>query len=141
MANLLIHCEDVEFTLPNHSLVITWIENVVLSKNCAIEEINFIFCSDDYLLSINQEYLHHDYYTDIITFDHSEEDTTLAADIYISIDRVNENAMTLKVSFLDELHRVMIHGVLHLLGLDDKSESEKTEMRKIEDHYLALREF
>ena len=101
--------------------------------------INYIFTSDQYLLDINKQYLNHDYLTDIITFNNSTSNNLLEADIFISIERVKDNAKALQVQFIDELHRVMIHGILHLLGFDDKTEHDKAEMRKKENHYLALR--
>jgi len=102
--------------------------------------LNFIFCSDNYLLKINVEHLNHDTYTDIITFDYSKEDR-ISGDIFISIDRVEENAKSHKTSFENELHRVIIHGVLHLLGYGDKEPGQKAEMRQKEDFCLSLRDF
>lgn len=98
--------------------------------------LNYIFCDDEYLLDINQKHLDHDYYTDIITFDYCEDDL-LASDLYISIDRVKDNAEKLGVEFMNELHRVMIHGVLHLIGYKDKLEKDKLEMTKQENICLA----
>jgi len=100
-----------------------------------IDTISVIFCSDDYLLSVNKEYLNHDYYTDIITFDYSV-DTEISGDLFISIDRVKENSTEFNVPFLNELHRVLVHGVLHLCGYGDKSPVEETLMRSKEDFYL-----
>lgn len=97
--------------------------------------INYIFCSDIYLLNMNKEYLQHDYYTDIITFDYSENNI-ISGDIFISKDRVEDNAMQFKVGFLNELNRVMIHGVLHLLDYKDFTKEEKLEMKAKEDHYM-----
>lgn len=97
-----------------------------------------MFCSDEYLLEINKEYLDHDYFTDIITFDNSEEDNQLEGDIYISVDRVRENAATFHTDFDTEMRRVLIHGLLHLAGHDDTSEALKTAMRAKEDEYLRL---
>ncbi len=117
-----------------------WLQQVILDEKQELETLNFIFCSDDYLLGINRQYLDHDTYTDIITFDNSEGQT-INGDIFISIERVHENAATLKLSKRDELHRVMVHGVLHLLGYTDKGKAKKQEMTAKEDHYLGLREF
>lgn len=118
---------------------ISWLTKIAESNNKSITEINYIFCSDDYLLKVNQDYLNHDYYTDIITFDNSDEDDdTLESDIFISIDRVEENAITNKASFQSELLRVMSHGLLHLCGFKDKSEEESQEMRKQENLCLSL---
>ena len=103
-------------------------------------ELSFIFCSDLYLNSINKEYLNHNTLTDIITFDNSpNQDSPVSGDIYISIERVRQNAQAFKASFDNELHRVLIHGVLHLLGYNDKKASDKAHMRKKEEAYLSLR--
>ena len=118
-----------------------WINKTIESENYQLKELNFIFCSDKYLLKINQEYLNHDTYTDIITFDHSEENMEISGDIYISIDRVKENAKTYKSTFIDEIHRVIIHGTLHLLGYTDKSKKDKQLMTLKEDSYLKERDF
>ena len=101
------------------------------------DSINVIFCSDEYLLEINRQYLQHDYFTDIITFDLAAKGTAVNGEIYISIDRVKENARTLGVSFNNELHRVIFHGVLHLCGLKDNRESDKKVMRREEDKLLS----
>ena len=100
--------------------------------------LNYIFCSDKELLRINQEFLGHDFYTDIVTFELSETPGKIQGEIYISIDRVKENAKKLGVSFKSELHRVIFHGALHLCGYGDKTKSEKEEMRETEDYYLEL---
>ena len=115
-----------------------WISKVVDLEGYELSELSYIFCSDEYLLNINKEYLQHDYYTDIITFDNSEEDALIAGDIFISIDRVEENAKELNISFENELKRVMIHGVLHLCGYGDKSEEEQKLMREKEEEAIAL---
>ena len=132
--------EDVDFKLASFEKSTTWISKVIEHHNFEIEELTYIFCSDEHLLSINKEYLNHDYYTDVITFDNSPPDTAIIfSDIFISIDRVQENAQDQNISFEDELDRVMIHGLLHLLGFKDKSESEEKEMRQAEDQMLSLR--
>ena len=118
-----------------------WINKTIESENHELKELNFIFCSDKYLLKINQEYLNHDTYTDIITFDNSGVNMEIFGDIYISIDRVKENAKTYKTTFIDELHRVIIHGTLHLLGYTDKSKRDKELMTLKEDAYLKKRDF
>lgn len=130
--------EDVEFELTNPQSQTDWISEVISSHDSSIEEINYIFCSDDYLLELNQRHLNHDYFTDIITFDHSEDDGALESDIFISIDRVKDNARNQNNSFEEELNRVMVHGVLHLLGFGDKTEDEKKVMREKEDACLSL---
>ena len=103
-----------------------------------LAEIQYIFCSDDYLLRINKQYLDHDYYTDIITFDLSEPGEPINAEIYISVDRVRDNARSFGTSLKKELHRVIFHGALHLCGYRDKKQQEEQLMRKMEDQYLAL---
>lgn len=130
--------EEIEFTLEDSKITQSWIEQVIKNHSFYLSEMNFIFCSDNYLLKINNEHLNHDYYTDIITFDLSEEEGSVESDVFISIDRVKENAMQNKTVFLNELHRVIIHGVLHLIGFNDKTEEEKTIMRKKEDACLSL---
>lgn len=102
------------------------------------EEIAYIFCTDDYLLAINQRFLHHDTYTDIVTFDYAKGSKNLVGEVYISVDRVRDNAKTLNVPFEDELRRVVAHGLLHLCGYRDKTKAEKAAMRKKEDHCLSL---
>jgi probable rRNA maturation factor len=108
-------------------------------EGATIQEINYIFCSDSYLLSLNQGFLKHNTFTDIITFDNSEDPSSLEGEIYISIERVKENAKKYNVPIEDELSRVMIHGVLHLLGFKDKKPTEKALMRKKEEACLSLR--
>lgn len=131
--------EDVSFTPSTPDTIKSWIYNVIQERGFLLVNLNYIFCSDDYLLSINIEYLNHDAYTDIITFDHSEQVQELESDIYISIGRVKENASQFNKKFDDELHRVMIHGVLHLMGQGDKTKEEQLEMRKKEEACLSLR--
>lgn len=132
--------EKIPFQIKKISGIIGWIEKTTRSENHSIGFLNFILCSDSYLHKINLEHLNHDTFTDIITFDYSE-DNTISGDIFISIERVEENAATEKVSFEDELHRVIIHGVLHLLGYSDKSPEDKSLMTEKEDFYLTLRDF
>lgn len=100
--------------------------------------LNYIFCSDKYLLEINKQYLRHDFYTDIVTFDLSEEPGKISGEIYISVDRVRDNAQNFNASFKEELHRVIFHGALHLCGYKDKTPAEESKMRKMEDKYLRL---
>ncbi|MDD3033641.1 MAG: rRNA maturation RNase YbeY [Bacteroidales bacterium] len=136
--------EDIKFNYKNRRASKRWIlsaleeENVFKKKK--FEELSIIFCSDEYLLDMNKKYLGHDYFTDVITFDNSEENT-FSGDIFISIDRVRENAGTFGQLFIDELHRVIIHGVLHLSGYDDGTEQEQKMMRSREDYYIAKRGF
>ena len=131
--------EDISFALNDKGKTIAWIKEVLREQSCVAENINYVFCSDNHLLAINRQYLNHDLLTDIITFDHTQQNKNLEADIFISIERVKENTVTLKKDFDDELHRVIIHGLLHLLGLKDKTEAEKKSMREKEDACLSLR--
>lgn len=140
MNSISFFVEDVKFNLKNKTALRAWIKKIVESEGYQIDQINYIFCSDEYLLKINKEHLDHDYLTDIITFPLSDSDT-IEADIFISLDRVKENSGKLNLYFLDELHRVIIHGVLHLLGYGDKTSEEKSLMRKKEDLCLSLRDF
>lgn len=114
-----------------------WLSEVTRLENKKLGDVTLIFCSDEYLLNINQTYLDHDYYTDIITFDYTEGDF-VSGDLYISVDRVSENAGINDVSFLNELNRVVVHGVLHLCGYKDKSDEEEKQMRRKEDDALNL---
>lgn len=127
--------EDVQFNLKNKTKLKSWIVATIEKKKQKTGDISFVFCSDAFLLEMNKEYLNHDTYTDIITFDYSKDDTQLpiSGDIFISIDRVKENANKFSKTFEDELHRVIIHGVLHLLGYKDKTKVSKAEMTKQED--------
>lgn len=124
-------------TLKNRTILKKWIETIVNNHNKELGDISYIFCSDEQLLEINKEYLNHDYYTDIITFDYSEAEL-VSGDMFISIDRIKDNAKALKVTYQEELHRVIIHGVLHLLGFKDKTESESQKMRQLEDESLSV---
>lgn len=126
----------VQFRFSNKSGIIRWIESVIRKEGKKSGSINFIFCSDKFLLGINKQYLKHDYFTDIVTFDYTEGNV-VSGEVYISVDRVKENGQTLGVNFKDELNRVIIHGVLHLLGYSDKTKALKYQMRKKEDSCLA----
>lgn len=126
---------EIEFVLQNQGELQSWIKKVITCENKEIGEINYIFCSDEYLLERNIKYLNHDTLTDIITFNYSKE-KIITSDIMISIDRVKENSTIFDNSFTEELHRVMIHGILHLIGYDDKTEKEKNLMREKENFYL-----
>ena len=114
----------------------SWIQEVIRLNNHQTGHLSFVFCTDDYLLDVNKKFLNHDYYTDIITFDYNESNI-VSGDFIISIDRVKENALIHKCTFHTELYRVIIHGVLHLLGFSDKSEIQQKEMRESEDLYLS----
>lgn len=133
--------EDITYKLKNKIKVRQWINDTIVAESFKLQELTYIFCSDAYLLQINQQYLDHDTYTDIITFDNSEYEGEITGDIFISIPRIQENATIFKVSETDELHRVIIHGALHLLGYTDKSPADKKKMTEKEDYYLAKRLF
>jgi len=131
--------EDIDFTLPNEKEVTAWLSGIINEHDFTLENLTYIFCSDEYLYQLNQEYLNHDTFTDIITFNNADEPDIIESDIFISIERVKENAATLNIPFFDELHRVLVHGVLHLIGYDDKTPESKAEMSKAEDKCLSLR--
>ena len=130
--------EEIDFKLPFPQKTSNWIKTICKSDGYDIGDLSYIFCSDDYLLEINKQYLDHDYYTDIITFDNSEEDGKVEADIYVSVDRVRENAAEFGSDFETEMHRVLIHGLLHLIGYNDTSDELKAQMRAKEDECLLL---
>ena len=135
--NINFFTEDITFNLKRKTDIRNWILETILSEGFKLEELNFIFCSDAYLLHMNQQYLNHDTYTDVITFDNSDELKTIVGDIFISIDRIRENATEFKRTFSNELCRVMIHGTLHLLGYPDKTKAAKAIMIGKEDLYLS----
>ena len=130
--------EDVEFDLPDKNTLTDWIKLAVESEGKILGDITYVFCSDEYLWNMNKQYLNHDYYTDIITFDYCEG-KKLSGDLFISIDSVRENAVEYGVEFDDELHRVMVHGLLHLIGYDDHTPEEEKTIHEKEDYYLKLR--
>jgi len=133
--------EDIAYNLRNKIKVKQWIKAAIAEEGYKLDELTYVFCSDEYLLKINQQYLDHDTYTDIITFDNSEEEGLITGDIFISIPRIKENAERFSVSETDELHRVIIHGALHLLGYTDKTAVAKKKMSLKEDYYLNKRVF
>ena len=128
--------ENIDFDLSESQKITSWIEKIIVKEGFEVHLLNYIFCNDEYLHQINVEYLKHDTYTDIITFDNSEKDKTIESDIFISVERVRENAIKFKTSFENELSRVLIHGVLHLLGYPDKSPEEAKIMRQKEQEAL-----
>ena len=136
-ANILFHSE-CNFTLSKQDARSRWIINSVINESKRVGKLSFIFCTDEYLLEKNIQFLDHDTYTDIITFDYCEGDL-ISGDIFVSIERVTENANAFGVNFEDELDRVLIHGVLHLAGYQDKRKEEVNTMREKEDFYLSLR--
>lgn len=137
-SKLLFFTEGITFNLRHKKKVRKWIYTSMEHENKVPGSINFIFCDDNYLHNINLQYLKHDTLTDIITFDYSEDIHSISGDIFISIERIKENAKQFKVSFVDELSRVMIHGMLHLVGYKDKTAEEKKLMRSKEDYYISL---
>lgn len=126
------------FRLPQKKEIGKLVEKIFSLENKDLNQLSFIFCSDEELLELNKKHLDHDFYTDILTFDLSENEDSIISEVYISTDRVRENAKHLKIPFLHELTRVIIHGALHLCGYRDKKKSEISIMRQKEDHYLRL---
>ena len=135
-----INYEDVDDLSLNDIDLTNWISKVCVDENYNLGDISLIFCSDEYLLDMNRTHLDHDYYTDIITFDYTDNQI-VSGDLFISIDRVHDNATDFNVSFEHELHRVIIHGVLHLCGYKDKSDDEEKLMRTKENNALSLISF
>ena len=129
--------DDVDFSISDETLLRKWINLVVTNHKKRLGKITYLFCSDEKIYQTNVRFLNHNTYTDIITFDYVENDL-ISGDIIISIDRVEENARVFNVSFEQELHRVIIHGLLHLLGFKDKSPEDEAMMRRKEDESLAL---
>lgn len=131
-----IHIDGVEVPAFNQELFCSWLQDVVVSESFELGDVQFVFCTDEYLLEINKKYLNHDYFTDIITFDYSA-DTIVSGDLFVSIDRVRDNALLYDCDVVDEFLRVCVHGVLHLLGYKDKTTKDAVLMRSKEDYYLA----
>ena len=131
--------QDTDFKFRDRRKTNEWLKLTAESEIRRIGNISIIFCSDNYVLDINQKYLQHDYFTDIITFDYCEEDR-LSGDLFISVDSVRENSVEFGTEFKDELNRVIIHGLLHLVGYDDHTEKDIKLMRSKENYYLSLRE-
>ena len=130
--------EDISFEFKSKLVTRRWLGAVAGSEMRRIGDINVIFCSDDYILDVNLKYLNHDYYTDIITFDYCEGNL-LSGDLFVSIDSVRENSEYYKTEFAEELNRVIVHGLLHLIGYDDHTEDDIAVMRSKEDYYLKIR--
>ncbi|AEA43529.1 rRNA maturation RNase YbeY [Fluviicola taffensis] len=136
-----IFFEDIdEVPGVNPEFLFAWYSNVCEAEGKSLGDISLIFCSDEHLLEMNREYLQHDFFTDIITFDYTEEDL-VSGDLFISVDRVRDNADEFDVLFQDELHRVCVHGLLHLCGYKDKSDEDEKLMRQKENDMLMLRKF
>ncbi len=132
------HFENTDFVFRERDLNNRWLRTVAESEMKRIGDIAIIFCSDGYLLDVNRKYLGHDYFTDIITFDYCEGER-LSGDLFISVDSVRENAVEYGTEFADELNRVMVHGLLHLIGYDDHTEEDVKTMREKENQYLEIR--
>ncbi len=131
----MIHFFFENITEQNFSIYQNWLENIILAEGKKLGTINYIFCNDDFLLKINQDYLQHNYYTDIITFDYVQG-KIISGDIFVSLPRISDNSIELSTNLEEELRRVLAHGILHLCGYQDKSEIQQAEMRKKEDFYL-----
>lgn len=129
---------NVKLKLKNKLLIKSFIARIFAEEEVAFRSVSYIFCTDEFLLKLNQEYLKHNTLTDILTFSLSNTSLPIVSEIYISIERVSANAKQLQIPFLTELYRVMIHGILHLCGYSDHTTEEKRKMRQKEDHYLAL---
>lgn len=129
--------EDVVFKMQQVRKTRAWLKHVIETEEFVLNQLNYVFCSDEYLLNINRQYLNHDFYTDIITFDNSEGEGEVEGDIFISIDQVEENAQELHKSFEEELRRVLVHGILHLVGYDDIEDEQELQMRNKEDFYIS----
>jgi len=134
--NIRFHYEYNNYKIKKIRLLREWLNEAAMAEKKEIENINIIFCDDKYLLSINKKYLKHNYYTDIITFDYATDHTNLSGDIYISVERAKENAKLYKQPLSKEIHRLLIHGLLHLIGYNDKTKAEKKLMVEKEDIYL-----
>ena len=130
--------QDTDFRFKGKRLTSNWLKQVAVAEGRSVGDISIIFCSDNYLLDVNKKYLQHDYFTDIITFDYCEG-SVLSGDLFISVDSVRENASFYGASFEDELNRVIVHGVLHLIGYDDHTDEEIAVMRSKENTYLAFK--
>lgn len=139
MKSINFYTEDTGFVLKRKNVCRTWLESIVQKEGMVVNNVNFIFCSDNYLHNVNVEYLNHDTFTDVITFPYAEFPDPIESDIFISSERCKANAKLFGVSFNNEIHRVMAHGLLHLLGYDDITKEQKIEMSKKEDYYLSLR--
>jgi probable rRNA maturation factor len=137
MSKINFFTEDLHYSLKGKTAIRKWITETILTEGYHLEELNFILCSDEYLLRINRDFLQHDYYTDVITFDNAEVPKMILGDIFISLERIKENANSFGSTTFAELCRVMIHGTLHLLGYKDKSKAAKKLMTSKEDFYLA----
>lgn len=135
--NINFNFEDVKFELPDSDSLVPWVDFAIKNEGYSTGNITYVFCSDEYLLNMNKQFLNHDYYTDIITFDYVK-DNIASGDLFISYDRIKDNARSFDVSCETELLRVMIHGVLHLIGYDDLTDEDEAEIHKMEDFYIDV---
>ncbi|QIA06534.1 rRNA maturation RNase YbeY [Draconibacterium halophilum] len=140
MKSIEFYFEDIEPVSFHEHFLKEQVESLIINETYKVGELTIVFCSDKFLLEMNKQYLDHDYYTDIITFDYVEKNV-ISGDLFISIDRVNENAEYYKIAQLKELYRVVLHGVLHLVGYKDKTDDEQEEMTKMEEFYLSKIDF
>lgn len=138
MQNIFFHSLDISFQVFNKKKIKFVIDSLFKNEGKTLDSLNYIFCSDEFLLKLNQSYLSHNFYTDVITFDLSENPKLITSDIYISIERVKENAKTLSLKYRVELLRVMIHGLLHLCGYKDKNTKDIFKMRELENFYIEI---
>ncbi len=138
--SVFFHFEDLHFSLLQKRKITQWLNDCCVKEKKKLGDLNYIFCSDKYLLKVNKKYLDHNYLTDVITFDNTSPDG-VSGDIFISYDRVKDNAKSFGQNRVDELHRVMIHGLLHLIGYSDKNPEQQKVMKSKEDFYLSLRAF
>lgn len=137
MGTITFNNHGLNFLLKDKLLIKSLIARIFAEEKVDFKSVSYVFCNDDFLLKLNQQYLNHDTLTDILTFTLSNSSLPIISEIYISIERVKDNAHNLKIEFLTELYRVIIHGILHLCGYTDKSKVEKSQMRKKEDYYLS----
>ena len=138
MGTITFNNHNITFHLKDKLYLKSFLARVFAEENVRFKSISYIFCSDEFVLKLNQEYLKHDTLTDILTFTLSKSSLNIVAEIYISVERVRENAEGLHIAFLTELLRVMVHGILHLCGYSDHTEEQKVQMRQKEDYYLSL---
>lgn len=138
MQTIFFRSADRTLKFPGKKELALWIPNIFTEEGKSLTSLTYVFCSDEYLLKINRDFLQHDFYTDIVTFELSESKDFIEGEIYVSLDRVIDNAQTLGVALKDEILRVIFHGVLHLCGYRDKKDAEIKKMRQKEDHYISL---
>lgn len=138
VAKVSFNYDDRTLAVNHKRKIQSFIASIFKGENRKLNRLGYVFCSDDNLLQINRSFLQHDFYTDIITFDLSENREEIIGEVYVSVDRIKDNAKTLKVSFEDEALRVLFHGALHLCGYKDKKKADVAIMRKMEDHYITL---